>query len=96
LYVCRDRWHMLASVLRPHSLVVIGVPRRWWPTREERVARKLRRSDPCRCQVIVNELSLSVRNPPASGLAKFTTRFCPVLLALQSVQYNLDKPAAKS
>jgi hypothetical protein len=42
LYLCRDRWLTLASVLKPHSLVVIGLPRRWWPTREQRVARDLR------------------------------------------------------
>lgn len=42
VYLCRDRWHTVASVLRPHSLVVIGVLRRWWPSREERVASKLR------------------------------------------------------
>ena len=26
IYLCRDRWETLASVLKPHSLVVIGGP----------------------------------------------------------------------
>jgi hypothetical protein len=42
-YLCRDRNETLASVLRPHSLVVIGGAKRWWLTPEYRLARKLRR-----------------------------------------------------
>jgi hypothetical protein len=44
LYLCRDSWQVLSTVLRPHSLVVVGGRRRWWPTAEERLARRLRRS----------------------------------------------------
>jgi hypothetical protein len=44
VYLCRDRMEVLRSVLKPHSLVVIGGNRSWWPTREKRLARQLRRS----------------------------------------------------
>lgn len=44
VYLCRDSWKVLSTVLRPHSLVVVGGRRRWWPTGEERLARRLRRS----------------------------------------------------
>ena len=44
LYLCRDRWETLKAVLRPRSLVVIGGRKRWWPTREKRLARQLRRA----------------------------------------------------
>jgi hypothetical protein len=43
LYLCRDRVEMLTTVLSPRSLVVLGSrKRRWWPTSEKRLARKLR------------------------------------------------------
>jgi hypothetical protein len=42
-YLCRDRDETLARVLKPHSLVVIGAKRRWWPTSESRLARRLRK-----------------------------------------------------
>ena len=42
LYLCRDSSETLRGVLKPHSLIVIGGRRRWWPTREERLAKKLR------------------------------------------------------
>lgn len=45
VYLCRDSWKVLSTVLRPHSLVVVGGRRRWWPTGEERLARRLRRSE---------------------------------------------------
>ena len=41
-YLCRDRDEMLAKRLRPHSLVVLGGKKYWWPTRESRLARRLR------------------------------------------------------
>lgn len=41
-YLCRDRDETLANVLRPHSLVVVGGKRRWWPTSEDRLAKRLR------------------------------------------------------
>lgn len=44
IYLCRDRLETLKSVLARRSLVVIGGRKRWWPTREESLARKLRRA----------------------------------------------------
>jgi hypothetical protein len=43
LYLCRDALEMLQKVLSPHSLVIMGRPKRWWPNWESRLARKLRR-----------------------------------------------------
>jgi len=42
-YLCRDEDEMLARRLKPHSLVVLGGKRYWWPTRESRLAKRLRR-----------------------------------------------------
>ena len=42
LYLCRDQMETLAAVLEPHSLIVLGGRKRWWPTQEKRLARKLR------------------------------------------------------
>jgi hypothetical protein len=42
IYLCRDRLETLAAALTPGTLVVIGYRRRWWPTKEEGLARKLR------------------------------------------------------
>ena len=39
----RDPAETLAAVLKPDSVVVLGGRKRWWPTTEERLARKLRR-----------------------------------------------------
>jgi hypothetical protein len=44
IYLCRDWSDALSVLLRPQSLVVIGARTRWWPTRERRLARRLRRS----------------------------------------------------
>src|SRR5579872_6705693 len=44
IYLCRDRMKTLLKVLKPHSLVVVGGRRRWWPTAENRMASQLRRS----------------------------------------------------
>ena len=44
LYLCRDPWRALTAALRPSSLVVVGVRRGWWPTREKSLVRKLRRT----------------------------------------------------
>lgn len=44
LYLCRDRIAALTAILTPHSLVVLGGPKRWWPTQEARLARRLRRA----------------------------------------------------
>ena len=40
--LCRTRWQMLQRVLEPGSVVVLGGRCRWWPTAENRLARKLR------------------------------------------------------
>jgi hypothetical protein len=42
VYLCRDDRQTLENVLGPHSLVVVGGRKRWWPTREQRLARGLR------------------------------------------------------
>jgi hypothetical protein len=44
VYLCRDQYVTLESVLAPRSLVVIGIRKRWWPTAEERLASRLRRA----------------------------------------------------
>jgi hypothetical protein len=44
LYLCRDRVGTLLKALRPNALVVVGGPKRWWPTSEARLARKLRKA----------------------------------------------------
>jgi hypothetical protein len=44
LYLCRDRLETLKAVLKSRSLIVVGGPKRFWPTREERLVRKLRRA----------------------------------------------------
>jgi hypothetical protein len=42
--LCRDPWEAIGSRLKPRSIVVLAGPRRWWPTREARLARRLRRA----------------------------------------------------
>ncbi len=42
--LCRDRIVALKSVLKPGSIVVVGGPKRWWPTKNETLARQLRRA----------------------------------------------------
>jgi hypothetical protein len=42
VYLCRDPLETLRSVLKPHSLVVIGSRKSCWPTAEKRLAAKLR------------------------------------------------------
>jgi hypothetical protein len=42
VYLCRDRQDTLLSVLPPHSIVVIGARRHFWPTAEDRLAKALR------------------------------------------------------
>lgn len=44
IYLCRDRLEALRTVLSPHSLLVVGGRKRWWPTVEKRLARQLRRA----------------------------------------------------
>lgn len=43
IYLCRDPLEALTGVLQPHSIVVLGGRRSWWPTAEKRLANKLRR-----------------------------------------------------
>jgi hypothetical protein len=43
IYLCRDQWDLLAELLRPRSLIVVGGRKRWWPTTERRLVRRLRR-----------------------------------------------------
>jgi hypothetical protein len=42
-YLCRDRLVTLSVVLKPGSIVVIGARKKWLPTREKTLARRLRR-----------------------------------------------------
>jgi len=42
--LCRERLAALKSVLKPGSIVVLGGPKRWWPTKNETLARQLRRA----------------------------------------------------
>jgi hypothetical protein len=42
IYLCRDSFETLQSVLKPHSVVVIGSTKQWWLGAEKRLARKLR------------------------------------------------------
>ncbi|MEO8370214.1 MAG: hypothetical protein ABI806_13525 [Candidatus Solibacter sp.] len=42
LYLCRDRIETLMRVLTPRSLIVMGGRKRWWPTAETLLARRLR------------------------------------------------------
>jgi hypothetical protein len=43
-YLCRNLFETLTRVLNRDCPVVMGVKKRWWPTRDERVARKLQRA----------------------------------------------------
>lgn len=53
IFLCRDRLETLASVLRAGSIVVVGAAKRWWPTADARLARKLRKAGH---EVIVAEM----------------------------------------
>ncbi len=49
IYLCRDRFETLASVLKPGSIVVLGGkkrrwPARWVPSKDKLLARQLRRA----------------------------------------------------
>ena len=43
IYLCRDLTETIRHVLKPDSVVIIGGPKHWWPTREHRLAAALRR-----------------------------------------------------
>jgi hypothetical protein len=40
--LCRDEWDSLSMALTPNSIVVLGQRRRWWRTRESKLAQRLR------------------------------------------------------
>ncbi len=44
VYLCGDKRKCLLKVLKPQSLVLIGGKKRWWPVREQKLARVLRDS----------------------------------------------------
>jgi hypothetical protein len=44
IYLCRDQFETLTSVLKAGSIVVLGGRKRWWRTKEERLSRRLRRA----------------------------------------------------
>jgi hypothetical protein len=44
IYLCRNRFETLTSFLKRGSIVVLGGPKRWLPTKDERLAWRLRRA----------------------------------------------------
>ena len=42
IYLCRNRFDTLSSFLKRGSIVVLGGPKKWWPTKDELLARRLR------------------------------------------------------
>lgn len=44
VYLCRDRWTAVESVLSRRSLILLSRKRRWWPTTAPRAAKQLRRA----------------------------------------------------
>jgi hypothetical protein len=44
VYLCADKRKCLLSVLKPHSLVLVGGRRRWWPAPEQNLAKVLQAS----------------------------------------------------
>jgi hypothetical protein len=40
--LCRDADEAIGRAIRPGETVVLGAPRRWWPTSEQRTAARLR------------------------------------------------------
>lgn len=40
--LCRDRFDAVNTVLRPGSIVILGDRKRWWPTKNQILARRLR------------------------------------------------------
>ncbi len=41
VFLCRNEERALPTAFRPHSLIVIGGRRRWWPTSVQRLRRRL-------------------------------------------------------
>ncbi len=44
IQLCRDAWETLRGRLAARSVVVIGKRRRWWPRKEDQLARALRKA----------------------------------------------------
>jgi len=68
LCMCRDLWQSLTLALTPNALVVLGVRKRWWPTRETGLARKLRRAG---YKVVVVETALQTRHDRKEDISLF-------------------------
>jgi len=43
IFLCRDKRRTLRLILKPHSQVVIGGRKRWWPTEEQRLVSLLKK-----------------------------------------------------
>ncbi|MGA2986938.1 MAG: hypothetical protein ABSG32_24315 [Terriglobia bacterium] len=43
IFLCRDKMRTLKLLLRPHSCVVVGGKKRWWPTSAQRLAQGLQK-----------------------------------------------------
>ncbi len=43
IYLCRDKRRTLELLLRPHSLIVVGGKKRWWPTSAQKLAQALQK-----------------------------------------------------
>ena len=43
IFLCRDKRRTLRLILKPHSLVVLGGRKRWWPTEEQRLVSLLKK-----------------------------------------------------
>ena len=44
IYLCRDRLQTLCSVLKPGHILVVGGRKRWWPTKDKTLVRRLQRA----------------------------------------------------
>ena len=44
IYLCRNRFDTLSSFLKHGSIVVLGGPKHWWPTKDQILASRLRRA----------------------------------------------------
>ena len=44
IYLCRDKTRVLSLLLRPHSAVVVGGKKRWWPTSARKLATDLEKN----------------------------------------------------
>jgi hypothetical protein len=44
IHLVRDREKSIESVLEPHSIIVMGAHRTWWPSAQARLAKHLERA----------------------------------------------------